>query len=126
MISINYRDARPIHEQIRSGFVRLIATGVIEPDEKLPSVRELAAQLAINPNTIQKAYAWLEAEGYVYTIVGRGSFASQGNFATNRRKAELMEELDEIVRQMCEMSVVKEEIIEQIEHVFLKDKGERG
>ena len=56
MIQINYRDPRPIYEQLRDGFRQLILTGVLKPDEKMPSVRELAASLAINPNTIQRAY----------------------------------------------------------------------
>ena len=63
MISLNYRDARPIYEQVRDGLRRLVVTGAIAQGEKLPSVRSLAASLAINPNTIQRAYAELEAEG---------------------------------------------------------------
>lgn len=72
MLELNYRDARPIYEQIKDGLRRLILSDVIRQDEKLPSVRELASQLAINPNTIQKAYRELEQEGYVYTVSGRG------------------------------------------------------
>ena len=63
MISLNYRDSRPIYEQIRDGLRKLIVTGALGADEKLPSVRALAAQLAINPNTIQRAYNELEGEG---------------------------------------------------------------
>lgn len=73
MIQLNYRDARPIYEQVKDGFRHLIIQGVMEKDEKLPSVRELATSLTINPNTIQRAYRELEQEGYVYTIPGRGS-----------------------------------------------------
>ena len=68
MISLNYRDSRPIYEQIRDELRKLIVSGAIAADEKLPSVRALAAQLAINPNTIQRAYNQLESEGYVYSI----------------------------------------------------------
>ena len=56
MISLNYRDSRPIYEQIRDGLKKLIVSGAMAPDEKLPSVRALATQLSINPNTIQRAY----------------------------------------------------------------------
>ena len=66
MISLNYRDARPIYEQIKDGLRRLIVSGALQTDERLPSVRTLAAQLAINPNTIQRAYNELEKEGYIY------------------------------------------------------------
>ncbi len=74
MISLNYRDSRPIYEQIKDGLRKLIVTGGLGPDEKLPSVRALAAQLAINPNTIQRAYNELEGEGYIYSVPGKGSF----------------------------------------------------
>ena len=71
MISLNYRDSRPIYEQIRDGLRKLIVTGALGADEKLPSVRALAAQLAINPNTIQRAYNELEGEGYIYSVPER-------------------------------------------------------
>ena len=76
MISLNYRDARPIYEQIKDGLRHLVVTGAVEPGEKLPSVRALAATLAINPNTIQRAYNDLESEGYLVTQPGKGSFAA--------------------------------------------------
>lgn len=75
MITLNYRDARPIYEQVRDGLRKLIITGGIADGEKLPSVRALASQLAINPNTIQRAYNELEAEGYCVAVPGKGSFA---------------------------------------------------
>ena len=65
MVSLNYRDSRPIYEQIQDGLRKLIVTGGIKPDEKLPSVRALAQQLSINPNTIQRAYNELENQGYI-------------------------------------------------------------
>ena len=80
MIRLDYRDARPIYEQVRDGLRSLMVTGVLAAGEKLPSVRSLATELAINPNTIQRAYSQLETEGYVYTVSGRGtSSARSGN-----------------------------------------------
>ena len=70
MISLNYRDSRPIYEQIKDGLKKLIVTGGLAADERLPSVRALATQLSINPNTIQRAYNELEGEGYIYSIPG--------------------------------------------------------
>ena len=75
MITLNYRDARPIYEQVRDGLRRLIVSGAIADGEKLPSVRALASQLAINPNTIQRAYSELESEDYAASVPGKGSFA---------------------------------------------------
>ena len=77
MIRLDYRDARPIYEQVKDGLRRLMVTGVLAPGEKLPSVRSLAMDLAINPNTIQRAYAQLEMEGYVYSVAGRGTFVAE-------------------------------------------------
>ena len=78
MIRLDYRDARPIYEQVRDGLRSMMVTGVLAAGDKLPSVRSLATELAINPNTIQRAYTQLEAEGYVYTVSGRGTFVSEG------------------------------------------------
>ena len=92
MIQINYRDSRPIYEQIKDGIRKLIVQGIMQNNEKLPSVRELATSLTINPNTIQRAYRELEAEGYVYTVKGKGCFVAgrkhseeKGAFKRNRR-----------------------------------------
>ena len=76
MITINTRDPRPIYAQIKEALCRLILTGALQTNERLPSVREMAAQLAINPNTIQRAYNELEGEGYTYSVPGKGSFAA--------------------------------------------------
>ena len=76
MITINYRDPRPIYEQIQTELRRLMLTGVLPPGSRLPSVRELAGQLAINPNTIQRAYRELEADGYILSVAGKGSFVA--------------------------------------------------
>ena len=76
MLNLDYRDARPIYEQVRDGLRRLMVSGVIQEGEQLPSVRAMATSLAINPNTIQRAYELLEAEGYVSSVPGKGSFAA--------------------------------------------------
>lgn len=87
MITLNYRDARPIYEQVRDGLRRLIVSGAIADGEKLPSVRALASQLAINPNTIQRAYSELESEGYAASVPGKGSFAVRRERAEDDRRA---------------------------------------
>ena len=117
MIQLNYRDAKPIYEQIKEGLRRLVITGVIAKDEKLPSVRELASELAINPNTIQRAYRELESEGYIYTVSGKGSFALEQADVTGRRNETLLREFDEIVRELLYLSEDKDALIRRIEEI---------
>lgn len=117
MIQLNYRDSKPIYEQIMEGLRRLVITGAIAQDEKLPSVRELASELAINPNTIQRAYRELETEGYIYTVPGKGSFAAEQSGVKGRRNEALLKEFDEIVRELLYLSEDKEALIRRIEEI---------
>ena len=117
MISLNYRDSRPIYEQIKDGFKKLIATGAIGAGEKLPSVRALATQLSINPNTIQRAYAELESEGYTYSIPGKGSFAAPRSEADRARKAELKEHFRTLAAELRSLGVSEEELCALIKEV---------
>lgn len=111
MISLNYRDSRPIYEQIKDGLRKLIVTGAMKPDEKLPSVRALAQQLSINPNTIQRAYNELENEGYIYSVPGKGSFASGDTGAEDARKQELLGKVREMVAELKYLGVSEEELL---------------
>ena len=115
MIQLNYRDSKPIYEQIKDGLRRLVVTGAVKKDEKLPSVRELATSLSINPNTIQKAYRELEQEGYIYTIAGKGSFGAGKADVTPVRNEELMKEFDEIVKELLYLCGDKDILIQRIE-----------
>ena len=99
MISLNYRDSRPIYEQIKDGLKKLIVTGGLAADERLPSVRALATQLSINPNTIAKAYSELEAKGVIYSVPGRGSFVSDN---TDSLRQETLSRLAEKLRALAE------------------------
>ena len=109
MISINFRDSRPIYEQVKDGFRQLILSGVLAADEKMPSVRELAGSLAINPNTIQRAYRELEAEGYICSVPGRGSFVMDRRSPAEARRRELLGELDELVKELQVLGMNREE-----------------
>ena len=100
MLQLNYRDAKPIYEQIKEGIRHLLLTNAIAADEKLPSVRELASNLAINPNTIQRAYKELELEGYVYSMKGKGTFASATDFIHKSREQELLTTFDDVVTEL--------------------------
>ena len=122
MISLNYRDSRPIYEQIRDELRKLIVSGAIAADEKLPSVRSLAAQLAINPNTIQRAYNQLESEGYVYSVPGKGSFAAVMDDAVAARKKELLEQVGELLRELRSLGATAEELVAFTQAVTSKEE----
>ena len=117
MLTLNYRDSRPIYGQIKDGLRRMIVSGALEPGEKLPSVRAMAVDLAINPNTIQRAYAELEAEGFIFSVPGKGSFASQRNaagaerVADPEREAGLIRQLRELVAELRYLNYTDSEII---------------
>lgn len=93
MIHLDYRDTRPIYEQVRDGLRKLMVTGMLRPGDKLPSVRALAVELAINPNTIQRAYSQLEAEGYILSVSGKGTFVAELQDQNQLRRAELEEKI---------------------------------
>ena len=93
MIVIDYRDRKPIYEQIVEKFQMLIIKGVLEPDTQMPSVRSLATELSINPNTIQKAYSLLEQQGFIYPVKGRGNFVSGNQALVEQRKNIFLQKL---------------------------------
>lgn len=99
MISIDNRDPRPLYEQVVDGFRKLIVAGVLAPDEKLPSVRSLATELAINPNTIQRAYRELEVMGYTYSAAGKGSFVAASQSTKDLHRNELLERFDDLLAE---------------------------
>ena len=117
MITLNYRDGKPIYEQVKNGLRRLIITGMLPADGKLPSVRELAAQLAINPNTIQRAYRELERDGYIVSIPGKGSFAVKGNEEDAAKQRELLQRFDETVAELKWLGFSVQELQERMEGV---------
>ncbi len=124
MINLDYTDHRPLYEQIKEKMKFLIIRGILNPDEKIPSVRELAQSLAINPNTIQKAYKDLETEGFIYSIRGKGNFVAPLGCSINaERQGKLLVELDNIVSELMFLNVPKEQIISCITEVY-KTKGE--
>ncbi len=110
MIELNYRDSRPIYEQVKDALRKMVVTGAIAPNEKLPSVRSLAGSLAINPNTIQRAIEALEQEGYVCSVPGKGSFAAPQAGMDRRRQEELLARLDAIAEELRFLGVTPEEI----------------
>lgn len=121
MIQLNYRDSRPIYEQVRDGLRQLLMSGGLLPGEKLPSVRSLAAKLTINPNTIQRAYEALEKEGYVYTLVGKGTFAAERSDVNEGRRQELLTLFDQTAGELIFLGATAEALA-----MRLKEVEERG
>lgn len=114
MIVIDYKDTRPIYEQIVERFKMLILKGVMREGEQMPSVRSLAMELSINPNTIQKAYAELERQGFIYNVKGRGNFvAADGNLMEERRQ-EYLQQIIALARELLEIGMTKEELLQGI------------
>nr|WP_113673569.1 GntR family transcriptional regulator [Vallitalea guaymasensis] len=126
MIHIDLRSREPIYEQLVNNIKELIFSGILQPDEKLPSVRELASQLTINPNTIQKAYKELENLGYIYSARGRGNFVMPVDDKSGvKNSVELLNKITELVKEANYVGISKEFIKQIIEDVYRKkiDKG---
>ena len=114
MISLDYRSGQPIYHQVKEGYKRLILSGAIGENERLPSVRELAAQLAINPNTIQRAYRELEADGYVGSSPGKGVFAVGSGGLKERRIDEIYGVIFAELQKLLDFGQDKDGILRQV------------
>ena len=115
MILIDYKDRRPIYEQVIEKFQQMILCGALEPDSPMPSVRSLAMELSLNPNTIQRAYQELERQGYIYTLKGKGSFVSDSIKAADHKRKEIQEELDKCVSNAVMAGITAEELRNMME-----------
>lgn len=115
MILIDYKDRRPIYEQVMEKFQQMILCGVMEPDSPMPSVRSLAMELSLNPNTIQRAYQELERQGYIYTLKGKGSFVSNCIKAADYKRREIQEELERCIGSALKAGITQEELRDMVE-----------
>ena len=116
MVHLDYRDARPIYSQIIDGFREQIAAGILKPGDKLPSVRDLAAELAINPNTIQRSYRQLELEGWIVSMQGKGCFVSGAGEAQEQERKRLMNAFDDIAAALQQLGITRQELIARLEN----------
>ncbi len=115
MILIDHKDRRPIYEQIIERFEQLILCGALENNAPMPSVRSLAMELSLNPNTIQRAYQELERAGYIYTIKGKGSFVSEISQNADRKRQEVKKEMIEGIRKALLAGITPEELRQMLE-----------
>ncbi len=121
---MDLRNPKPIYEQIKDNIKQLIISGALKPDEKLPSVRELAQTTSINPNTIQKAYRDLENEGFIYTVTGRGNFVVPTPDRVNpKRVEELLAMLRSATAELVYLGVPPNEILAAVDAVMPQKGG---
>ena len=121
MIQLNYRDARPIYEQVKDGLRHLVVTGALQAGDKLPSVRALATSLAINPNTIQRAYESLEREGYLYTVAGKGSFAAPQADVNADRRERLLKDFDSSAAELLFLGMTAGELARRLDEAAARE-----
>lgn len=124
MIIINYKDRRPIYEQVVERFKELILKGALEPDSQLPSVRILAMDLSINPNTIQRAYAELERQGFIYSVKGKGSFISINEQLLEEKKEEIFLSLEKLVREAKNIGITEDSFVGKVNDSYKEEKSD--
>lgn len=118
MIVLDYRDKRPIYEQIVDKLEHLIVCGALESNTKMPSVRSLAMELSVNPNTIQRAYAQLEQDGYLYTVAGRGNYVTGTQEWKAGRIHSIMQELGQTLSQARDIGIPLAELENLLQQVY--------
>lgn len=121
MIILDYKDRRPIYEQIVERFQELMVTGVLEKDTQLPSVRSLAMELSINPNTIQRAYAELERQGYTYSVKGKGNFVAENSHIKESKREALCKHQEELAKEALALGIEGERLVGIIHQIY--DRG---
>lgn len=121
MILIDYNDRKPIYEQIINRFEQLIFCGALTADTPMPSVRSLAMELSINPNTIQRAYQELERSGYIYSIKGKGSFVSDTKATVGKKQEQVKDELKACLEKAKGYGVTGEEIMNLVHETMGKE-----
>ena len=122
MIVIDYQNRKPIYEQIVERFQMLIVKGILEADSQMPSVRTLASELSINPNTIQKAYTILEQQGYIYPVKGRGNFVSGNQTLKEKKEDVFFQKLRDVIQEGKELGIEKERCIAKTSEFYEEDK----
>jgi len=118
LFSINYRSREPIYEQLYHSVIQMLSLGVLETGQQLPPVRQLAAELGINPNTVSKAYKNLENDGIICSVVGKGSFIAENHDVIDGKKEELLKSVTENLTQAHRMGIAQTEIQAIIRRIY--------
>ena len=123
MLKLDYKNDKPLHEQISQGIKELIMCGVLQGEDQLPSVRDLSVSLTVNPNTVQRAYRSLEAEGIIYSIRGKGNFVAAAPEADKKMLDSLYASFRDAVRELAFYGVEKGDINEVIDEIYKERDG---
>lgn len=118
MIQIDWQSRTPVYEQLIQGIVRLKSFGILSPGEQLPSVRAMASDIGVNPNTVQKAYQALEARGIIYSVTGKGSFISPNESIDEEILKEAENRVGKTVREAAQMGLPKERVVRVVDTVY--------
>ena len=122
MFTLDYRNRKPLYDQLCQSIERMAACGVLEPGSRLPSVRMLAEELAINLNTVQKAYRMLEHSGVIETVPGKGSFLCAGDRAKQLQKNRSRQALRAGIQAALDAGMTPAEIRQEGE-AYLQERG---
>ena len=120
MITIDYQSKLPFYEQIAQRFQTLILRGILPPDTQMPSVRSLAMELSINPNTIQKAFSLLEQQGYIYSVKGRGNYVADVTALAEQKMQSLLKEAEQLLSYGKGLWITRAEYIKVIDRLYEK------
>lgn len=123
MIAIDYQNRKPIYEQIVEKFQKLILKEILPSGSQMPSVRSLAVELSINPNTIQKAYMTLEQNGYIYSIKGRGTFVAESTELKEQKKESFLKKIKELVIEAKELEVLEDECMNMFKNCWKEENS---
>ena len=121
MFQLDFKSGVPICDQIVNGFIKLKALGVLKGGEQLPSVRALASKFSVNPNTVQKSYAMLEADGIIYSVKGKGSFMSDDENAANAVLESARQDFNSAVRRALELGLTADDMINLVKETTAKE-----
>ena len=127
MLHIDYNDRRPIYEQLCEQIKQMVLLGVYAPGSQLPSVRQLAVELALNPNTVQRAFSELERQGVICPVKGKGNFISQDEEMLRRQsRLDILQELCHTAKRARDAGIEKQELVTEVAAVYDADRGERA
>ena len=124
MIVLDYQDRRPLYEQVEEKFRNLILIGALEPGSRMPSVRQLAMELSINPNTIQRAYMQLEQEGLIYPVKGKGNFVADTSSIQKKSRQDYCREFQELVRKGRKLGISEKNLTDLVQKEFEEEKND--
>lgn len=125
MLGLMLNNRQPIHEQLTDGITKLVLSGVLEPGDALPSVREFATELAINPNTVQKAFTELDRNGVSYSVNGKGRFVTEDTESLKRRQIDgIFHDISMLLEKLKKYEISEDEMIERIKIIYRGEKND--